>query len=266
MEMLEVIFSRPQMWMALPALSFRFDFRATIFRVLSRLGACVTELYGHQHTLFPVRMFLLLKSKDHAAAILSTPPCVRGDWADNFIRKHPGLDTDECFFQLTAVAMLWPTDIGMTESRHASIRRVLESRSLQTHRLQFKHLSAEWTLQQSRLGARAAGSGIGRAPKYRRRAAGALVGARGDALVRGGRPARKDSAQPYICLAAHSFDATAPSLCLPLHAPPLLLLREQACMLSSCVTHTTDTNVLRSACMLVASPHSACKRGRVAFV
>ena len=194
MEMLEVIFSRPQMWMALPALSFRFDFRATIFRVLSRLGACVTELYGHQHTLFPVRMFLLLKSKDHAAAILSTPPCVRGDWANNFIRKHPGLDTDECFFQLTAVAMLWPTDIGMTESRHASIRRVLESRSLQTHRLQFKHLSAEWTLQQSRLGARAAGSGIGRAPKYRRRAAGALVGARGDALVRGGRPARKDSA------------------------------------------------------------------------
>jgi len=57
MEMLEVIFSRPQMWMALPALSFRFDCRATIFRVLSRLGACVTELYGHQHSLFPVRMF-----------------------------------------------------------------------------------------------------------------------------------------------------------------------------------------------------------------
>ena len=52
MEMLETIFSHPHVWSALPTLCFRFDFRATIFRVLSRLGSCVTELYGHPHTIF----------------------------------------------------------------------------------------------------------------------------------------------------------------------------------------------------------------------
>ena len=140
-----------------------------------------------------VRMFLLLKSRDHAAEIPGAPPCVRGQWANHFIRMHPSLDSGECFFKLTIIALLWPTDIGMTESRHASIRRVLESRSLQTHRLQFNHLSAEWTLQQSRLGARAAESGLGRAPKYRRSSGGASDVARVAATKRDGRQARKDA-------------------------------------------------------------------------
>ena len=144
--------------------------------------------------MFPVRLFLLLAYKEHAADILGMPRCVRGEWANQFIRKHPGLDSDECFFQLTIIALLWPTDIGMTESRHASIRRALESRSLQTHRLQFKHLSAEWTLQQSRLGARAVDGGLGRAPKYGRKAAGGSAVAR-YASGRCGQQARKDAAQ-----------------------------------------------------------------------
>ena len=142
MEMLEAVFANPQVWSLLPTQCMRFDFRSTMFRVLSRLGSCVTELCRHPHTLFPLRMFLLLKSRDHAADILRTPPCVRGNWANHFIHMHHSLDSDECFFKLTIIALLWPTDIGMTESRHASIRRVLESRSLQTHRLQFKQLSA----------------------------------------------------------------------------------------------------------------------------
>ena len=47
-------------------------------------------------------------------------------------------------YKLAMVAMLLPSDISAIESKHASVRRLLVSASVQTHAPEFESLAAGW--------------------------------------------------------------------------------------------------------------------------
>ena len=79
----------------------------------------------------------------------TTPPCMLDDWTKDMIKHHPDL-SGEVFQKLILTAMMAHFDMATIEAKHATVRRLLVSRSVQTHKRSFKDLSAEWLCNQAR--------------------------------------------------------------------------------------------------------------------
>ena len=81
-------------------------------------------------------------------------------WSVRLRKRFPTF-TEPAFFQiLWTVAKFMPVDVSHIESLHATVRRLLFTRSVQTHRMKFGDLSAQWVCQQFRRSGR-----LGRRPK-----------------------------------------------------------------------------------------------------
>ena len=66
-----------------------------------------------------------------------------------FIEEHD-LSSDRAILRLVLLATLIIPDIVRIECLHASVRRLVESKSLNTHKVDLERLSAEWVAQQYR--------------------------------------------------------------------------------------------------------------------
>ena len=89
--------------------------------------------------------FLILVSDAHAHAILQMPECLRGFILNTFVTEHSSnLRATKPQSVMILRARMHFSNIVKVESRHATLRRTIVSRSIQTHGLDFSELCGEW--------------------------------------------------------------------------------------------------------------------------
>ena len=147
---LRLLFTEAELWAIVPPQGLTVDRRALAFRCLSRLGCAAHQLLGIRHSTFPTKIFLLLKESGLADEFKRIPACVLGEWAANLRADYPDLSGVEFFIVLAEVASSLAMDTSVVESKHATVRRLLKSASLQTHTQTADALSARWLLLQYR--------------------------------------------------------------------------------------------------------------------
>ena len=146
---LHVLFSEPAQWRFFPEQVLTISFRAKCFRLLSKAGCMVWQNLHMRHASFPVAAFQLLTDPGKAVEMALVPDCRLDSWTkqlkDSFGFDHPHLQSI-----LIAEATLCPTAIAKVEAKHASMRRHLKGRSVQTHALSAEGCGAEWVFQSFR--------------------------------------------------------------------------------------------------------------------
>lgn len=143
-------YSDTPFWELLPTSDHTEEFRATVFRLLSRCGSAVFELIAAPHKEFPIQMFRLLADKGAAEDLRAAPNCLLDTWSAEIRRLHPSLSGADLFHKLALLGQLCHKDIAQVEARHATIRRILMAASMHTHTQAFQDLSASWTFLQFR--------------------------------------------------------------------------------------------------------------------
>eukprot|EP00971_Amphidinium_carterae_P352813 6492740-Amphidinium_carterae.1 len=124
--------------------------KALAHTLLSRAGAAVHQLLSVPHQQYPMKTYRLIKEPEFGEAIASDKQCVK----DNFTLALQAMSADLCAPEVRQILMahsqLQKTDISGIESRHASIRRSIFSRSLQTWRYGVEAASTDFVLQSCR--------------------------------------------------------------------------------------------------------------------
>ena len=149
-EQLRLAFGSARLWSIMPPSSCTVATRALAFRCLARMGCAHEKLLGSRHKGCPYKTFLLLLDPGKAAEVAGMPDCLVDPWTSALRKEYPGLVGEEVQQILYTLASLVRVDISHVESRHASVRRMLTGRSVQTHPLSLQDLSAQWVFQQHR--------------------------------------------------------------------------------------------------------------------
>jgi len=149
---LHLLWSAPELWEPMPPTMHTVEHRALGFRLASRMGCAFHRLLSSRHAEMPYQMFTLLAANPALAApkLAAWPKCRLDAWPSKFLDKFPTLQERDVLPALGLIATLLPVDISHVESLHASLRRMLTARSVQTHRLGLSELSAMWVCQQFR--------------------------------------------------------------------------------------------------------------------
>ena len=146
------LFTTPAVWQITPPSTRAARGRALAFRMVSRMATAVEELLASRHRLCPFVTFLVLTSPQETKdKLLGLPPCLLDAFTKELLKSYHGVCDEECLATLEAMAMQLPTDISEIEARHASLRRLLYTSSVQTHRMDVEDLSAQWMVLQHRL-------------------------------------------------------------------------------------------------------------------
>ncbi|CAE7780590.1 unnamed protein product [Symbiodinium sp. CCMP2592] len=134
---------------AVPVGAWSESMRCLMFRLLSRAGAAVSQIFAAQHKMSPFVLFGALAGK--LQELKSLPVCMRDELTSLILEKFPedeDLLGNECQNVLAAAASQIDSDIVGLEVRHASVRRVSMLRSCQTWTMDLESLGAEWLLRQ----------------------------------------------------------------------------------------------------------------------
>eukprot|EP00971_Amphidinium_carterae_P345193 6486014-Amphidinium_carterae.4 len=126
------------------------DFRSLAHRLIARAGASVFELLQRPHMAYPIKLSRLLHVPELASIFASEPSCMKDGWSLSLQGMFPTFEGGAFMSVLQAQAQCQRTNISSLESRHASVRRHLHGRSLQTHTLGIAAASTEWVLQNCR--------------------------------------------------------------------------------------------------------------------
>eukprot|EP00971_Amphidinium_carterae_P262368 5204331-Amphidinium_carterae.1 len=121
-----------------------------IHRLISRASALIHVLLQRPHRSFPLAMFSLIHHPERAAELRQCPDCVKDKWTVELQQSYPTFQEPELVDVLISEAQTMHTDIAGIEARHASVRRQLHFRSLQTHPCGLKGASAQWIFQCAR--------------------------------------------------------------------------------------------------------------------
>jgi len=149
-EELAGLFTKEHLWDVIPVVNHTVGFNCTAFRLLSRIGCATEQLLAHPHRQFPYRMFKLLRHPALAGELAAAKYCQKDVWSQSLQEAFPTLCSEEFQATLALHAHLQWTDISGIEARHASIRRQLVARSVQTCTLDIRWASAEWVFQNIR--------------------------------------------------------------------------------------------------------------------
>jgi hypothetical protein len=150
---LSVAFDIEGVWSAVAGPDRNNRLRCLAFRYLSRIGASIEELACAPNREVSNRIYLLLHLPELWDSLRTTPPCLFKDAANKLIgefRDEP-IVTEKLLSKLEFNALERDVSIAPLEAKHASIRRLIMVRSLQTHKLDFKDLNAEWLCSRFRL-------------------------------------------------------------------------------------------------------------------
>lgn len=137
-----------------PVSSMTSSTRCLMFRLLSRSGSAVRQLMADLYEGCPFKVFSALDGAEEAESLLKMQPCLRDSLATWFVKQFPSVEdmmskASQVF--LTSLARTIQTDIVGVESRHASNRRLVVMKSVQTWPLDFAKLSAEYVIRQQRI-------------------------------------------------------------------------------------------------------------------
>ncbi|CAE7791864.1 unnamed protein product [Symbiodinium sp. CCMP2592] len=114
---------------ALAKSSYTRRSRATMFRLLASLMACICYFLQRCFEGFPYCLFKLLIDPTAADEILNQrPACMRDSLSDNFLQKYSKPSDPEALCALHALAILLELDISGVESGHSSVREYTMSR------------------------------------------------------------------------------------------------------------------------------------------
>ena len=152
MERLADLWNSPEQWTTIPPQCLTAQFRALCLRVLARQGAAVEQPLAHPHRQFPFALFQLLETPEEASNMVTIPECRKDTWTLAMQEQHPDLRGDDFLATVTLHAHLQSTNISNIEAKHASVRRQLTARSVQTWALKMATASAEWLCQHIRRG------------------------------------------------------------------------------------------------------------------
>ena len=161
--------------------------RALAFRLVARMACGVEQLLSSRHKKAPFQTFRVLTEGEAArGTIVNLAPCLQDPFTTQMLKDYPGLEGDDCLAALETLATLLPNDITEIEARHATLRRLLLGKSLQTHKMDFEDLSGQWVALQHRLHhcRPAPKSQTKPRPKKRGRARGAFRGGASDTQPR----------------------------------------------------------------------------------
>ena len=150
-----LLMSEPALWdNIIPASDRNAEARGLSFRLLSSAGCWVEQSISMQHRRHPIRTFLMLASDEEADKLLRVPECLLDPWSAKFLAMHrdspQGLRGEVPQATAELVAELADMNIGRIEATHASIRRRLYARSVQTHIEPLEEVSAEFVCDRMR--------------------------------------------------------------------------------------------------------------------
>eukprot|EP00971_Amphidinium_carterae_P101796 2014786-Amphidinium_carterae.6 len=148
-ELSELLISK-HLWELFSKESRTFEVRSLAHRLIARSGACVYQLLFQQHDKFPTKLMELIDSpgKSHEFAMISS--CLKDDWTQALQQEYPTLNHPHLIAILVSQCSGQPTNIAEIESKHASVRRQIVSRIVQTWRCGIAQSSAQWILQNCR--------------------------------------------------------------------------------------------------------------------
>ncbi len=132
---------------ALPVGECTSAVRACMFRMLMRAGAIVHQLLFVPHQNCPFRLFSALQDP---TPVLETPPCMRDNLMKGFLQRFPSAEmivSDVAQHVLATLAEFVQVDILRIEALHATSRRLINIRSLQTWSLAMSNMNAEWLIR-----------------------------------------------------------------------------------------------------------------------
>eukprot|EP00971_Amphidinium_carterae_P352130 6492445-Amphidinium_carterae.1 len=147
---LQHIFLDSPIWTLVAEKDITVSLNALAFRLLAKQGSLIYEDIMRPHKRFPYKLFTLLHNPEKAALLAAEKECLLDNFSKALLHKYPGYDGEELLQVLEAHAQKCSTSTSGIEARHGSIRRVLLTRSAQTHTMPFADLSAEWLLTQLR--------------------------------------------------------------------------------------------------------------------
>eukprot|EP00971_Amphidinium_carterae_P039979 784829-Amphidinium_carterae.5 len=150
---LEELFDHPDLWKHFPSPALNVHFRSTMFQLLSRIGACLQYYFVCPHTTYPVKLFRLLHEPQLWQDIQLEKACLLDAWSANLIEQCKHADVSLIQHILQTHAQQLSTNISVTETLHASIRRAVTLSSTQTWVGDFAYVSALWVCQTLRNGA-----------------------------------------------------------------------------------------------------------------
>ena len=142
---------------AIPTVSHTVGTCALLFRMVARLAGSLHQQLRKPRNGFPYKLFKCL-NKDGSSlhSILESPPCLHDDITRKFVEMfnsaeqfHTDTHSEDLFAQLLVLADLSMVDIAGIESRHASVRRVLEGSSVHSWRANLAKLSSDFVIRQS---------------------------------------------------------------------------------------------------------------------
>ncbi|CAE7852258.1 unnamed protein product, partial [Symbiodinium necroappetens] len=134
--------------MLLPATGCTVAMRALMFRLLSRCSCAVHQYLTVSHRNCPYRVFKALTGQ--ATEVEDIPLCLQDDLTKAILADFPTyseLQSEECQQILSSIAHSFQLDILNIEAAHASTRRLITLRSVQTWALSMEQLNAEWVLR-----------------------------------------------------------------------------------------------------------------------
>ena len=138
------------LWEAFPDDCRTVTQRSLLHRLISRASASVYELLERAHCQYPFKVFSLVECPEEAEELTRAPLCVKDPWTRKLQEQYGTLGHPSVRAILITQRLLQKSDISTIESRHASLRRSLLTRSLQTWRFGVGQCSAEWIMQNSR--------------------------------------------------------------------------------------------------------------------
>eukprot|EP00971_Amphidinium_carterae_P008050 159372-Amphidinium_carterae.1 len=151
MDEIKTLFFKSAVWDCFPSSVHHRAFRALAFRLLSRGGAATYQLYAHGHSKFPFPTFLMLVDPHKGKDIIDTPDCCKDSWTLSLQSQFDFTQVPkELLMILALTAVCQYTDIGHIEANHASIRRQVTQRSVQTWVYGVAAASTQWVLQRLR--------------------------------------------------------------------------------------------------------------------
>lgn len=125
--------------------------RSLTFRLLSTADALVETVIAQPHRQYPLKMFTLLAGAP-PSDVADDPPCMMDPWSLSFVADFSGigLGSMEALSYLRTIASMIRLNISDIEASHASIRRRLHVRGVQTHPEGIEEVSAEFVLDKLR--------------------------------------------------------------------------------------------------------------------
>ena len=140
----------PELWEAMPPAFHTVEMRAIAFAACSRMGCAFHRSQTRTALGWPMKLFRLIHEPGLAAELKDTPRCVMDLWSRKLAERYPSFEHPELLAILEVAARKMPVDISQVESLHASCRRLLKSKSLQTHQMSVSGLSSQWVCQRHR--------------------------------------------------------------------------------------------------------------------